>query len=418
MSSIPTPSWVIKADDPLALTQVLDLPEFVVTQIEHVEQAGYLVIGCHVAAASAVCPRCAQRSWQIHQLHPRRVRDRSWSGLPTYLEFAARRFKCRCCRRPFTEPLAGLASHARTTCRYAQALVANCQEQSLQAVAQREHLGYKAVERAYYHAAATACPAIPTHPIRRLGIDEIATQKGRGHYRLVLSDLATRRVVAVLPDRQQATLEAYLTSWSPELRAAVHEVALDLWLPYHQAVRAQLPQARITADRFHVMQNLLSRCNEARRLVQRTLPKAQRQLLKGHYKLLNKNAVDLQPDEQAVLQMIAETVPELGQLHEVKEQFRAIFEQAADRTSAATRLEHWITTVQALGNESLNKFVRTLQTWWEVILNYFASQVSSGPVEGLNNKIKLVLRRAFGLRNFDHLRLRIMRECAGTLPAH
>src|SRR5215218_11388389 len=119
LSSISPPPWLIKADDPAALTRVLDLPEFVVTHLEYADHAGYLVIGCQLVAASAVCPTCGHRSWQVHQLHPRRVRDRPWGAQPTYLEFAARRFKCRHCRCPFTEPLDAVAPHARLTRRYA-----------------------------------------------------------------------------------------------------------------------------------------------------------------------------------------------------------------------------------------------------------------------------------------------------------
>ncbi len=193
LSSILTPPWLIKATDPWALTHLLALPEFVVTHLEVADHAGYLVVGCQLARTSAVCPTCGYYSWQIHQFHPRRVRDRAWNGVPCYLEFAMRRFKCQRCRCPFTEALAAIAPHARTTRRYAAGLVAACREQSLQAVARREHLGYKAVEGCYYRHADAACPVYPSRPVRRLGIDEIATQKGRGHYRLVLSDLAACR---------------------------------------------------------------------------------------------------------------------------------------------------------------------------------------------------------------------------------
>ncbi len=108
----------------------------------------------------------------------------------------------------------------------------------------------------------------------------------------------------------------------------------------------------------------------------------------------------------------------MGLLHDLKKQFRTIFAQAPERADAAQRLQEWRGRVQATGNEPLGKFLTTLQNWGDVILNYFASHVSSGRVEGLNNKIKLVLRRAFGLGNFAHLRLRILMECAGTVPAH
>src|SRR5919205_668269 len=128
------------------------------------------------------------------------------------------------------------------------------------------------------------------NPVRRLGIDEIALKKGHGQYVLVLSDLDQGCVITVLPDRTKETLEAYLATWSAEQRAAITDVALDLWEPYHLAVQACLPNAQITADRFHVMTNLNDRVTAARRAIQRNAPEAAKAQLKGCRWLLVKNA--------------------------------------------------------------------------------------------------------------------------------
>jgi len=416
--TIPRASWQLNAADPSVLTRVLGLPEFVVTRLEYDDHRDWLVVRCEPVRDVAVCPHCGTPSARLHQHKPRTVRDLSLAGYDCRLEFPSRRFKCRPCRRPFTEGLEAVAPQARYTRRYGQHLFAQCRGSSIQEVARRERLGYKAVEGLYYRLAAQQERAATAAVVRRLGIDEIALKKGHRQYALVLSDLDRGRVLTVLPDRTKETLEAHFDAWSLEQRAAVTDVALDLWEPYHLAVAAKLPHARITGDRFHVMQNLNERVTEARRTIQRAASEADKQHLKGCRWLLVKNQVDLDEREQAKLAELYVASPLLGRLHQLKEAFRTICETAPDRASAEVRLTAWIAEVEQSGLSGLTKFVATLRRWWDVILNYFHERLTSGLVEGLNNKLKLIKRRAFGYRNFAHFRLRVLVECAGHGDAH
>ncbi len=410
-------SWHSNADDPRALTRLLDVPEFVVTALEYDDRLDCLVVRCQLADGVAVCPECGTVSAQPHQYEPRTVRDLPVAGRVCYLEFPGRRFKCARCRRPFTEVLEAVAPQARCTRRYAQYLFAQCRGSTIQEVARRERLGYKTVEGGYYRLAADHAPA-EAEPVRRLGLDEIALKKGHGQYALVLSDLDRKRVITVLPERTKEALEAYLDTWSTERRAAVTDVALDLWEPYHLAVAAKLPTARITGDRFHVMKNLNDRVSETRRTIQRAASGDEKKRLKGCRWLLVKNQADLDAQEQAKLAELYTASPALGRLHELKEAFRTICETAPDRATAEEQLTAWIAEVEASDLGSLGKFVTTLRNWWDAILNYFHERLTSGFVEGLNNKLKLIKRRAFGYRNFAHFRLRVLVECDGQAGAH
>jgi transposase len=270
----------------------------------------------------------------------------------------------------------------------------------------------------YYRLAARHHAARPVSPLRRLGIDEIALKKGHGQYALVLSDLDQGCVLTVLPERTKEALEAYLATWSAEQRAAITDVAVDLWEPYHLAVRACLPNAQITADRFHVMKNLNDRVSEARRALQRATPQEEKAQLKGCRWLLVKNRHDLTDAEQAKLEAMFVVSPALKRLHELKEAFRDIFETAPDQTTAQDQLADWVSDVEQSGLSSLTKFVTTLHNWWEVILNYFHERLTSGFVEGRNNKLKLIKRLAYGYRNFAHFRLRVLVECDGGMESH
>ncbi len=270
MVSILPDHWSVNADDPTALTRLLALPELVVTTVEYAAGRGGVVLHCRLVARSTLCPTCAQSTTRLHQVAHAAVRDLAWAGQPCYLEVPVRRFACATCRHPFTERLDTVAPYGRFTQRYAASLVAQCCSTAFLTVARREGLGYKAVEGCFYRHAPTAPEAPPVEVVQRLGLDEIALKKGQ-HYTLVLSDLDRKRVLTLLPERTQAALTAYFMTWTPEQRAAVTDVAVDLWEPYHLTVRACLPNAHCTADRFHVMKNLNDRLTEARREVQRGL---------------------------------------------------------------------------------------------------------------------------------------------------
>jgi len=245
-----------------------------------------------------------------------------------------------------------------------------------------------------------------------LNIDEIAQEKGHGNFVLVLSAPEEGYVLDVLPDRERKTLEKWLDGLSPEVKKAIKTVNLDMWEPYTLAVKAKLTQARIVVDRFHVMKNLNHCLTLARREIQRTDSDEIKEQLKGSRWALVKNEKDLNDKQRAKLETVYQVSPELKVCHQLKEQFRTIFETITDREKARNALLQWIKQVQKQNVVALQSFLATLNNWFELILNYFIERWTNAFAEGVNNKIKLIKRRAFGFTNFDHFRLRILVECA------
>ena len=186
---------------------------------------------------------------------------------------------------------------------------------------------------------------------------------------------------------------------------------MDMWSPYRSAVERHLPQAQIVADRFHVVQNLNRAVTKARRDIQRDAPDDIKEDLKGCRWVLVKNQANLSEKEQDKLTLLYETSPDLKQLHQLKESFRDIFESDQPRQQAALSLATWMENVRTSGIKSLDTFLKTLDNWGQQILNYFNRRTSQGFVEGMNNRIKLIMRRGFGYRNFDRFSLRILIEC-------
>lgn len=245
-----------------------------------------------------------------------------------------------------------------------------------------------------------------------MNIDEIALKKGHGNFVLVLSAPEEGYALDVLPDRERKTLEKWLDGLPPEVKKAIKIVNLDMWEPYTLAIKAKLPQACIVVDRFHVMKNLNHCLTLARREIQRNASNEVKEQLKGSRWALVKNQKDLNEKQRAKLENLYQVSPELKTCHQLKEEFRTIFETITDREKARAALLRWIKQVENQSVAALQSFLVTLKNWLELILNYFIERWTNAFAEGINNKIKLIKRRAFGFTNFDHFRLRILVECA------
>lgn len=398
-----------------ALTTLAGLNDLQIVGYERDEGAGEIVWLCEVRHEVAVCPVCQRVSSQIHDRHVRVKRDLSVFGLQSYLEYQQRRFWCDACAQPFTEQLQDMEAGRRYTKRYERYIYRQYKENSIQAIRRQEGLGYKAAEGIFYRQAEAA---LQDHRpvLKRLGIDEISLKKRHKQFILVISDLDRNCVIAVLEERHKEQLEAWFDALSDEQRQQISEVSMDMWAPYRQAVEAKLPQAAIVADRFHLMQNLNRAVTSARRDLQRNAAPEVKEQLKGSRWLLVKNQETLSAQELENLEQLYAISPELQQLHLLKEAFRDIFQAPQDWDDAVWALAEWIDRVQARGLQKLDAFINTLENWAIPILNYFNQRTTQGFVEGMNNKLKLIMRRGYGYRNFDRFALRILAECGNSLP--
>lgn len=397
-------------DEHMALTELLGLKDFQVIGYEIYEPEHQLILLCEVVHQVAICPDCQQPSTAIHEYKPQLVRDVSAFGLECCLDYVRRRFKCHQCKKPFTEQLATV-SLGRYTVRYEHYIFEQYRQATITEIAYQENLGYKAAQGIFYRQAEARVAQSKVQAVRRLGVDEISLKKGHQQFMLVLSDLDQHCVIATLPDRQMERLEAWFEGLTEPERQAIVEVSMDMWSPYRSAVEHHLPQAEIVADRFHVAQNLNRAVTKARRNIQREAPDEVKDCLKGARWVLVKNQTNLSEKEQDKLALLYETSADLKQLHQLKEAFRDIFESDHNRDQATLSLADWMEKVRTADLKALDTFLNTLDNWGQQILNYFNRRTSQGFVEGMNNRIKLIMRRGFGYRNFDRFSLRILIEC-------
>ena len=394
------------------LNELLGLPGLVVNEYGLEKQGGIEILHlfCQHRAAVAVCPRCHELSTAVHDSEERSVRHLDIWGKATFIHFPSRRFDCSHCRKPFTEELAWLESNRRESQAFEMHIYAECLHTDQSAVAEGEHLHPETVKGIFQRWARRAEKQRQAWRVRCLGVDEISLRKGHQQFALVLSDLERHCVLAVLPERSQTALENWLETLSPTERRAIRVVAMDMWGPYRGVIKSKLAHAQIVADRFHVTRQLNDAIAKIRRSLQANTEKAAYEILKGTRWILVRNRAELKPAEDAKLQAALDAFPELRKAYLLKEQFRLIADKIRDRRRAERFLRAWIWEAQASGIPQLVKFAKTLRHWWEEFLNYFDEGITSGTVEGLNNAIRAIIRRAFGYPIFENFRLQVLAE--------
>jgi transposase len=265
---------------------------------------------------------------------------------------------------------------------------------------------------------------IHTRQIRKglhtLGLDEIALKKGHRDFVVIATvrQLDGRvSVLAVLPDRRKETVKQFLRGIPGRLQKTIQTVCTDLYDGFINAVKEELPEATVVADRFHVAKKYRDgadqlRKQEIKRLKQE-LPEPEYEQIKGAMWLFRKKPDDLTPEEAALLERLFRHSPSLHQAYQLRDQLTAIFDQDLTKAEARKQLTHWQQRVSDSGLTCFDSFLTMLENWMDEITNYFLNRDSSGFVEGINTKIKVLKRRCYGIFNLGHLFQRLFLDLEG-----
>ena len=241
--------------------------------------------------------------------------------------------------------------------------------------------------------------------LRRIAIDEIATRKGHVYLTVVL-DLESGEVVFVGDGKGADALRPF---WK-RLRASharVQAVAMDMSPAYLRAVEQHLPHADVVFDRFHMVKLLNDKLSQLRRsLYRQAQDQLQKNVLKGTRWLLLKHPQNLDEsrDEKARLEEALQLNESLAVAYYLKEDLRQLWEQP-HRTAARNFVTSWYSRAMKSGIAALQQFARTLAGGLFGIMNWFRHPISTGPLEGVNNKIKTMKRQAYGFRDQEFFKL-------------
>jgi len=383
------------------ITIALGLPEVRVVREE--ETGTEITVEVRYRREWASCPRCGRRTAKVHSTRPQRKRDRRLWDKPMFLMLRKRRFRCLGCGKVFTEPDPVFGVRRRSSQRFRSYLGQEAIHQTVRHVARKEGVGEGLVRRCFTEEVQRLLrvPKKPS-PTRILGLDEFAIRKGQV-YDTAVVDLEHKRVMGVVSGHRQGEVAAFFDALpEPE---GVEVVVMDMHEPFRQAVELCLPQAKVVADKFHVLMHVHRALDQVRTRLQ---PQKGRKgkLFWARYLLLT--AVErLTPERHLQLTELLGGYPVLQQAWALKETFRAWY-RSASRWEAETRLALWENSVREQGPEPFRALLPMLRLWRQEILNYFDHPYTNGFLEGKNNRIKVIKRVAYGYRNPINLRQRIL----------
>ncbi len=397
-------STYIKTDHLRMFEMVLNLSELNVT---HIVIEEYVIhVYCESKFSEVYCPYTMEKCGNVNQIKYRDIRDLSISGKKVILHLTVRQFYNPHADCYFMERFHFLEHNQYQTVRYQQYVYTCCKDSGLQRVVIQEDLCWKTINSIFKKFAKRALKQRGDTPPRALGIDEFAIKKGHKNFACVLVDLETGCVIDVLPYRDKDRLVIYFQGKGDVFCRTIEIFSCDMWDGYMAVAKQMFQNACIVIDRFHFFGHM----NKALDNVRKQLRRQQKDddNLKGIKWLLLKNPDSLSDQQKQDLANAFKKFPEFKTVYNLKNELRDIFESDIDRKAAETQINHWEEKISAIDNPYTNKFLKTLNNWKEYVLNYFLERVTNGIVEGINNKIKMIKRLAFGFRNFANFKLRII----------
>ena len=398
------------------LTEILDLSD--VKVISHRLHTGIgMILQIEQEKSFATCPKCGTTSHKLHQYHRHIIKDLPFGEKEVFLEINRRQFKCEKCKKPFSEDLDFVKKKRTYTNRLAHKTIQEVLENDIHSVAAKGIVTKDEIERMLKDAS-SELPNLKPINLKRLGIDEIALKKGHGNYCAVLVDLDQSKLIAILSGRTQEIIKQILIEWGTEILENIEEVSIDLWTGYKTLVTELMPNAQVVADRFHVMTQINKELDTQRkrekRKVEDLIKKANatdklkyEEILAGlknsKYPLL-KNQDKLTQEQLDKLIQVKNVSPILKEMHEFKEKIRKIFNNTNDWYTGVFKLGMWLSRAKKYFPNSNNTIIR----WYQEIIAYFDNRTTSGTVEGINNKLKLIKRSGYGFKNFENFRIRCL----------
>lgn len=387
------------------LSRFILLPELKLTAW-HKQKTASNVLEAKKTSQFEVCPKCASKSFTVYDRRSVWLRDAPLRGSGIKLRVLKRRFFCKTCRKPFTEPIAGVSKGYRTTRRYRRDVLWACENFSdLKRVRKKYRCSSGFIYKTLYEEIHSRLKSKLNYEWpTTVGIDEhfFTRRRGRSEFATVFTDFNNKRLREVAYGKVKSELIIQIQNIKG--RENVKNAIIDMSDGYRSLIKEHFPNAKIIADKFHVLRLITPALNKYRVAVmgdQRKSP-VRRLLLRNRHKLVyyERDALDRWLSDQPVLREIYFAKEALHSFYRTKGVSRA--------SRALTKLTDALARSQV---PELKRLRRTLRSWRTEILAYFENRLTNARTEGFNNVAKLVQKRAYGYRSFENYRLRLLNAC-------
>jgi len=337
------------------------------------------------------------------------VRDLSCGDRHLYLELEVRRVACSRCGKVKRERLPWLADNPFYTKRFAFWVGRRGRASTIKEVAQEVHLHWDSVQELEPQYRREQLRRVGTPGPKVIGIDAISIRKGHT-YRIVVSDLLRRRPIWFGgTDRSAASLALFFQELGLKKCRGIYLAVMDRWKPFRNATIEQVPQAAILFDKFQVIAHLGEALDQVRKSEYARLAGQDRQFIKGQKYTLLSNHANLTLEGRRSLAKLRQANQRLHIAYLLKESFGQLWNYQSEAW-ARRFFENWKQALKWQRLKPYEKFARMIDRHWDGIAAHCQPQnkVPLGFVEGVNNKIRVLQRRAYGLRDEEYLRLKLL----------
>ncbi|HEY6302610.1 MAG TPA: ISL3 family transposase [Terriglobales bacterium] len=366
----------------------------------------------------AVCSRCHQPAPGYDQLDERRFEFIPFWGFLVFLLYAMRRVDCRRCEAVVVEQVPWADGKRTLTRAYMLFLARWARKLSWKETAEAFRTSWEKVFDAVEYVVNFGLAHRVLGQIDAIGVDEIQYAKGHKYLTLVYQiDLGLTRLLWVGKERTIESFQGFFTMIGDQIASQIAFVCSDMWEPYLKVIREKCSEALHVLDRFHIVAKMNKALDEVRAAESRRIASEGRvPVLKKSRWLLLKREENLKPEQRFRLRDLLRYNLKSVRAYLLKEAFQQLWDYNSV-TWAAKFLDEWCRHAMRSRIEPMKKIARSLRQHRELILNYFRAQklLSSGVVEGLNNKAKVTMRKSYGFRTFRCLELALYHSL-GKLP--
>lgn len=379
---------------------LLNLEDVLIKKV--VQADSFVKVFIETKPHAQICPHCGMETKRIHDYRFQVIKDLPFQMKHTYLILRKRRYVCSCGKR-FLEKYPFLASYQRRTLRLSFKIIDLLRDmRSIKSVAADTNVSINTVTRILDTVSYTT-PSIP----ECISIDEFKGNADTGKYQCILVDAKKHRILDILPDRTQKHLSSYFRELNRGQRNRVNFFVCDMWEPYVDLAKAYFPNATIVIDKYHFIRHVTWAIENVRKRLQKKMPVSLRKYYKRSRRLILTRYNKLKDENKKACDLMLLYNDDLRSAHRLKEWFYDIC-QNSKYSYQREGFWEWVKAAEKSGIPEFEACAKTYRNWSSGILNAFKYGYTNGPTEGFNNKIKVLKRISYGIRNFERFRTRII----------
>lgn len=383
------------------INKLLNIEEVIVKKVIHADT--FVKILLETKPREHPCPLCGSFTKRIHDYRMQAIKDLPFQTKHCYLLLKKRRYVCSCGKR-FYENYRFLPRYFQRTSRLTAFIASALHDtRSITSVAEMCNVSPTTVN----HILDTIVFQRPTFS-HTLSIDEFKGNAGGEKYQCILVDPTKHSVLDILPSRSQTFLTSYFRGIPKAERYRVKFFVCDMWHPYTDLAKTFFPNATIIIDKYHFIRQTTWAIENVRKRLQKTMPATLRKYYKRSRSLILTRYDKLKDENKRACDLMLLYNDDLRLAHYLKEWFYRIC-QNPKYSEQRKEFWDWISTAEQSQLVEFEKCAATYRRWSREILNAFKyGHITNGPTEGFNNKIKVLKRSSYGIRNFEHFRTRIL----------